>query len=365
MKKLRTVMVILILLFTLTMTTYAESITNQDTKKLTNTTGENNVTIWQDDLYMMGNYLVNKLNIDGDAFALGQTFETTGDINGTLRVAGGIVRIKSQVTRNAFVAAKDFVLETDAVVGKSLNIFAINTKINGTVNKDILIFTTGEIEINGTINGNLYIEGADSLKITDNAKIAGNIEYNMYRNPDISKNATIGGETKGNIIDSKKEAAELESAKFAFKLFGFVTYIAFAMIAVFIFRKFFEKTVENLKQDPLKSILVGLGTCIVAILTIILLITSMVGILPGISIGLLFMLVLISNKIVVAIVVARKFVKDVNVYIAVIMGVALLDALMLIPGIQSIVNASIILFGTGAIVITLLDNIKTDKQNAE
>ncbi len=315
----------------------------------------------QKGLHAAGNIVTINGNVGSTVYSAAGTLFVNGNVGGSVHGVGGSIIINNSVANDVFVGGGHLLISKSASVGNDLFIGGGTIDIQGPVYGNAYI-GGGVITINSEVKGNVKITSADKIKLGSNAKIGGNLEYNSKNEIEIEEGASILGETtiinKKGKTDSSKETVfailfAIISVGILIKILGL---IIVGLILLYVFRNLTENTVKEGLNNFWKSLATGLVLLFIIPIIMILLFITVIGIWPGIIVGVLYILSIflaISLSGITfgswAISVIRKN-KDYPInWKIVVVGVLALTIITFIPIIGGIVCFIFVLINFGAI----------------
>ncbi|HEX2948630.1 MAG TPA: hypothetical protein VHV83_03535 [Armatimonadota bacterium] len=305
-----------------------------------------------DDLVISGGTVQMMGTVNGDLVIAGGTVEVDGPVHGSLVVAGGNVTVRSAVDGSIYMAGG--IIQLFSTVGR--NVVVAGGTLNGdrgmVVGRD-LVASGGDVTVAGTVRRNLR-GSFGTLKLTDSARVGGNLTA-MTSNPQIAAGAVISG-TKRITSQPGGRHAGRGLGVFGWFLWqlmwGIALYIVGA-IFIAIAPRITAQTQSVLRAHPWASLLTGLIIFAVVPVIFVILLITLVGIpLAFILLGVYFIVIFLS-PIFPAIFLGRLILRDPNrsLYVALLVGLAVLVIIRLIPFLGSLVTFIAILLGIGALFL--------------
>lgn len=313
------------------------------------------------------NITVNKA-IDGNAFIIGNEVTVTGQINGDLYVIASTVNINegSSVFGNIFALSTNFNMN-----GLAYGIYNATQNFdcgyNGMVALDFKVIADN-IKFNGFTERGAYFTANESLTLTDDAYICGNLVYTAPGNSvSISEKATILGETTA---DAPTAAANVilsyVNDAIIVLVFGLIILLLFLII-----KPSGLKTIkENVFSNPLKTIGLGiLGLVVTPIIVVILFLIPTLAVPALIVLG-LYLIALAIAKVLAILAIAKfancklkLFENNAGVLIYAVILLLVFWAIDFIPIANIIIALILTILGLG-IITTKLVNIVSRKECA-
>lgn len=226
------------------------------------------------DVFCAGQNITINAVVKGDVICTGQDITIDGTVEGSVRVAGQMVTIKGAVGRSATIASMNFSLDAGAAIGQDLTTAGDSSNIKGKVGRDVLA-AGNTVAFNGIVGRNAKADG-NNIQLKGSARIAGNLDYTSDRKVDTAKGAVVAGKTS-QVVPKKdgNSGPRFSLGLYLFLLFGLL--LIYLSIAYF-FPQFLRKTTDKIKENFLKSFLVGLAASFLVPMLALGLIVSIVGI---------------------------------------------------------------------------------------
>ncbi len=297
--------------------------------------------------------------VEGDLYLFGGDISVAGRVMGDLVVFGGQVDIAGQIDGDVFVGAGT--VDVGGTIDGDLRVGAGQVRTPGSIGEDLLA-GVGQLTMNGDV-GEDMIFGAGTASLS--GAVGGDVlgESGTY-----TRSGTVGG-TEDVTIDERTPVERPNV--FIRGLTRFASLLILGMMALWLFRATFERTVDHLGTSPGSVALWGLG--FVAGLVIVPLAGTVVGILLaiffgwlglGLLVGLSFVAILatwfivgVAGFLLIAIlapitvgtwVAARLLPSDTPAYLAMAAGLAVLVILGLIPVVNFLVGLAVTIMGGGS-----------------
>ena len=294
-------------------------------------------------------------NVTEDISAIGGAVDVIGSVGGDLRVVGGRMEIASRVTDDLVAVGGLVHVLSDAVIVSDATIVAGATFMSGKVNGDLTIYGD-EVEIDGTVRGNVVIKYAKKVTIGEGASIVGNLTYSAKEEIEIPSGAFVGGkinftETPTKNIDFGAGIIGILALLFAIK---FMLLLTAGLVAVLVFKKFSKTIVENSHNRFAKNVLIGFITLLVVPVAAVLIIFTMLGAYVGAVILGAYALMLSVAKVYAGIVAGAFLSKWIKKEVIVnwkwaVLGIVALQALCIVPIIGALVYIVFMLSAFGSI----------------
>jgi cytoskeletal protein CcmA (bactofilin family) len=319
-------------------------------------------------------------NVDGTTFAFGQNITVNGDINGDLIIAGQTLTINGKVNgniygagqsltirgqgmRDVFLGAQDINLAKESVIGRDLFFGGQTLIFEGAVARD-LRGGGMDIDLNGQVGRNAELE-AESIRLTDNAVINGDLLYTSAKEAFIAPGAQITGRTDWTYREPEAPPQmRPHRLTMASTYWGMLINMAGTFIIWLVVKlwqpEYWAKASGHISETPLKTLGVGaLVLIVVPILTVLVMLT-VIGIPLGVITGLIYGVSLYLSKIVVAVFIGAWLSKRLGwpeihkgMWLF-LLGLLILMALMQIPYLGLLIRLLVVFAGIGALALSWL-----------
>lgn len=315
------------------------------------------------------NINVNKA-INGNAYVFGNQVTISGQINGDLWVFANELKIEegSAVLGNVIAFSNNISLN-----GLVYNMYAMCDKFtceyNGMAAFDLKVFAN-DISFSGYVERSLYFIAGNSITLTDDAYVLGNVTYYTNAEPSISDKAAIAGETFSYKLEMPTVS---QSEMIISSITALLASLAFISIVflILVIRK--SNTIENITNKFANKYLstFGIGLLTLVLIPVIAFLLLFIDVLIPIAFLLfvLYCIVIVFSTLAMTFVIAQKLdqkiVKtksDKSLYVYILIVTILLWGIDFIPVVGGIISFIVMTLGLGTIVRFIL--LKNDKNNA-
>lgn len=329
-----------------------------------------------DDLYLLGTTLIINGTVNGDVFAAGTTIEINGTVNGNVSLAGNSVTIDGTVSQGARVAANEFSMSgsvgedllllgnanaigSGAVIGRDLILTVATLTIDGTVERRVA-GVADNITLNGSV-GTEFDVSVSNLSITDGASIGGDLTYRSENEAEIASGAEIGGETMHEMVAQETDTdIGFSFDSIAVGIAGLIMTAVYGTVLLLVFPRLSLAASNQLLENPLMSIGMGIVFLIVVPIVSILVMITVVGIPLGLIALLLYGIALFSAQIFVGLTIGRlilSFVADGNrrliQFFGLLIGLLILYGISFIPYVGPWAPLIVIILGLGGLMVAI------------
>lgn len=236
------------------------------------------------DMYVAGGDVTINGSVTGDLGVVGGVVQVHGTIGDDVRILGGEVTIAEPVEGDVVVLGGTLTLLSTATVGGDVLVAGGEVRIEGPVEGSVY-GTTERMRITGKITGDVHVQATNGLTLGETAVVTGNVRY--MSNVDIARaqGAVIGGTIQ-------KEAIALPAPEAAFKGVLFKALITlFAVLTVFLaLRRRTSEVLDIVYTSYGRMGLIGFGVFFIMPFVSILLASSILGMIVGMTLLLIWVL---------------------------------------------------------------------------
>lgn len=309
------------------------------------------------DVVAAGGRVTVEETVRGDVLAAGGQVEIRGRVGDDVRVAGGQVRLGGPIANDAIAAGGHVWLLPDAVVGARAWFAGGSIEVDGQVAGDLRA-AGGEVTIAGDIAGDAIVH-AEILRILPGARIGGRLDYYSPVEAGIAPDATISGAVTHHRSERPPAPTPAKMAWLS-RVLVLATLIVTGVVYLLIVPRLAVTAADTLGQRPWASL--GLGVAIlfaappVAVLTMV----TMLGMLVGLVILLLYVLMLLFGFLTGVLFAGRVLLRLIGFgdsqsvvpsVFALIAAFLLLAVLGLVPAVGPILVLLALIFGLGALTL--------------
>ncbi|MFA6525167.1 MAG: hypothetical protein WCT33_02735 [Patescibacteria group bacterium] len=317
------------------------------------------------DIIVAGTNITINSTVQGDVIAAGNTISIRGEVLGNVRVVGNTVDLDAMIGKNTNVAAKSFSTSLNNSIGWSLSYLSETANIKGLVGGHVDGSATSYIS--ATIGGNVNIyanQENGKITLTDKAIIKGNFTYSSVNDPTVSDNAVI----QGDIIKKAPAIQPFDKSDFFkfiglttafFKITGLFGLFIVGMIIVSILKKDSIRIIDQMKNEPAKSMGWGLALLILTPIVCTILVITIIGAPLAMITMAIYMIIAYVSKVFVGLLIGRWIIlgirkqkkdKSFSLLLAMIIGIIILSIFTSIPVLGWIINAIAVIWAFGALV---------------
>lgn len=305
--------------------------------------------------------------VGGSALVAGGNILFKGSVGNNARVAGGNITIDGPVTNDLVIAGGSVKLTRNASIGGDLIFTGGTITVDGPVAGNVAI-NGGDAVLNSTVGGNVQAEEIEKLQLGENAIINGNLTYRSPERAQIAQGAAVQGRT--DYRQSEEKRGEDNAAGFltGAAIYKLITDIIISLLLVYFFRRAFTYLVRRIKDEPLRSGVIGFAWFFLApIAAGILLLLFWLGITSFLFYALTWIVALYILKIFLGWIImhwwkSNKKEEYVLDWRAAVIGPIVLFLLALIPILGWLTIAILFLMSLGALIEGLIKLASNQKE---
>jgi hypothetical protein len=314
-----------------------------------------NIVINEDitgDLYVTGGTITVNGNISEDLVVGGGTVTVLGNVAGDVRIVGGELAVYGNVADDLMVFGGKVDLGRDAVVSGSLITASGLLTLEGTVEEDVQGLM-GVMILNGKVNGDVSVTVEDSIQVSEEALIGGDLDYSAILEGTVPA-GVVQGQVKFNKFETEETVEGLVNLSLIQNLWSYLASLILLTIFVIFMPKVLTRSALLAKEKVVRAFGVGFLTLAIALVGAIALMITIVGIQLGVIIfAALLMLFFLAQLFAAAwmssyIVDYKKKIKKRKMFLVMALMLLAYHVIGLIPVVGWIVNLVFFIIGTGA-----------------
>jgi len=322
--------------------------------------GTGNVTIKSsevinDNVATAGNNITISGVINDDLFIAGQNIIIDGEIKGTLFAAGAQITIAGKVDKDLIALANQVQIDNNAVIGRDIVAGANLIDINGIIQRNAWLGASS-IKINNNIGGNVKTS-TSSMIFGSNGKITGALTYYSDKKININENLITGGVNFQENTPAKETSSQSKLLQW---FYGLIASILVGLLLILLMPKWTKMLALEIQKGVLKNF--GIGFLILIVVPIIALISliTIIGIPIALILTAIYLVLLYLAKFWVAYCLGNYITKEKsNPFLAITLGIVIIELILLIPVFGWIAGFAITLIGLGVIYsINLFKNAR-------
>jgi cytoskeletal protein CcmA (bactofilin family) len=291
-------------------------------------------------------------HVKGDVLGWGQLVTVNGIVDGNVRAFCQTLSITGTVSKNAMAWSGDVNLDHKGKIGGSATIGAGDGELNGSIGGDVLAFIGG-LEIDGPIGGNVRVRSGH-LSIGSEAVIAGTTKYEGNKMAEVAPGAKLASPIE---FKHYKRGPDRASPRYYWhQALHWGASFVFGLVLLLIAPGFFYDVANACKKVGPTSglgVLFLLATPVAAILVCI----TIIGIPVGIAALFLYAIAIYSAQVFVGSWLGERILGTAVGFGPTLgrlaLGLAIIRVLRLIPYLGALAGAIVVVWGLGALVLTL------------
>jgi cytoskeletal protein CcmA (bactofilin family) len=305
-----------------------------------------------DDLIVSGGTVQVRGRVTGDVVAAGGTIDIGGPVGGNLIVAGGTVNVDAPIAGTVYAASGT--LNLDSTVGRNAVVAGgtVNVGDGATVGRDLAV-SGGTVNLSGSVMRDVLVSSG-TLNLTNDARVGGDLR-GQVGDADIAPGAVIvGARALDRPRDDRPGVAGGLLAWLLWRLLMGLGLLVVALVLAAAMPRLVMQTTGMLITHPWASLLTGFLTLVLTPIAIVILMLLLIGIPLALILLALYLIALYIAPIFVAVLLGQWLLRrGSSLVLAALAGVAIYVLVTLIPVLGGIVGFLAMLFGLGALVLTL------------
>ena len=328
-----------------------------------------------DDLYLFGTTITVNGIVNGDLFAAGNSLTVNGTVNGNVFLLGQEVIVNGTVSRGARITANSATIAGS--IGEDLLLLGNSTGIHGgaTIGRDLIATVSSltldgtvqrrfagnaqTVTLNGSVGSNVDI-GVGDLTITEDASIGGDLTYRSNEMAEIAGGADIGGNVNHEMAAEADTETGFSIGSFVPSIIGLIMTAVYGTALLLIFPRLTVAASNQLLQNPIMSIGMGIVFLIVVPIVSVLVMITVIGIPLGLIALLLYGIALFSAQVFVGMTLGRlilSFFSDGNrrmiQFLGLLLGLLILYGVSFIPYFGPWAPLIVVILGLGGLMLAI------------
>lgn len=334
-----------------------------------------------DDLYVAGSTIQINGTVNGDLIAAGNSITVDGNVTGSTFLAGSDVGISGRIGNSARVASGNLSVHGD--IGRDLIAGAgtVDVQRNSNIRRDFVggssdarmdgqigrnvIGSMEKLQINGTVNGTVKVD-VSNLTVGSGARIGGDLRYKSANEAQIANGADIEGDVDMTRVE-KRRGRRPAVLYIGAALFSLLWLLALGVALFLLFPRFGNDFNRTLESKPWVSLGWGFLILILTPFAFLILLITVIGVPIAFVLLFLYIVAIYVTKIYVGYFVGSRIFaalgKVTHWFWPLFVGLLVVVILSAIPFIGWLSRLAIVLFGLGALILTLTDYHRESKQN--
>jgi len=293
-------------------------------------------------------------NITRDLIVGGGTINVTGHVGGSIIAAGGNLTLSGPVEHDIVVTGGMIDIASGAAIGRDLVVAGGTVTVSAPVTRRVQM-SSGSLTLKNHVGGDVRGR-VDHLKL-DGAQIGGNLDYTSNNAVERVNRARVAGTTTRHTPTD----ANSPSNGFLGWLRELIGLLALGLLMIFLLPGISGRAIDTLRALPWPSL--GIGAAILVITPIVALIIFIIGLLIGgwwlgVLLVPIWILVLAVGYVVSGFLLGRLLFAwlgwgGYHDALALLGGLFVLTVLGLIPVVGWLVGLAALVFGAGALALTV------------
>jgi hypothetical protein len=293
-------------------------------------------------------------NITRDLIVGGGTINVTGHVGGSIIAAGGNLTLSGPVEHDIVVTGGMIDIASGAAIGRDLLVAGGTATVSAPVARRVQM-SSGSLTLKNHVGGDVRGR-VDHLKL-DGAQIGGNLDYTSNNAVERVNGARVAGTTTRHTPTDGNSP----SNGFLGWLRELIGLLALGLLMIFLLPGISARAIDTLRALPWPSL--GIGAAILVITPIVALIIFIIGLLIGgwwlgvllVPIWILVLAVgyVVSGFLLGRLLFARLGWGGYHDALALLGGLFVLTVLGLIPVLGWLVGLAALVFGAGALALTV------------
>lgn len=329
----------------------------------------------EEDLYAFGREVSIQGTVRGDVITAGQQVDISGTVEGdvmsaasnnrisspvrgSLRAAGGELSVSGSVGEDAMLAAGNLQLTSEAQVGKDLYLASGEAQVYAPVLGELRA-AAGTLTLAAPVGQDAHAE-VGTLRLTDEARVNGNLSYRSERDAQLASGAVVAGTVEHLAARQAERQGPLMGVYFWLR--SLVGLFALGLLFALLAPRFTRRVTAMLRQRPLPSL--GWGAALFVSIPLLASLVFIVGLLLGGWWLALFILAFYALAIALSFPVVGLFLgrwllerfhkTGAHLAMALLLGLVLLTLVGRVPILGGLVALATILFGLGALLLSVV-----------
>lgn len=299
----------------------------------------------------------------GDVIAFTKNLRINGKVDGSVRTFATSLSITGVVGRNVTSFTEIFDQDSGAQIKGGVVACCGSLSLDGSTGRDVLAFAQNT-ELSGVINGGLNVRGR-SLNIASGAQVLGKAKFKGKEAPEVSPGAKLASPV--DYQELKEEPRRWASHHYGFQVLWSLGTLLFGLV-VFLVAPDFARRTAGAAGNYGASLGLGVLMLIGLPIAMVIAFVTMIGIPLGFATLFLWLTMLYCAQLAVGAIVGGWLLGaapegDAWALAArMLLGVAIIRAVILIPGLGKLAHLAVILWGMGAIALAVYQGFQRKTQ---
>jgi cytoskeletal protein CcmA (bactofilin family) len=296
--------------------------------------------------------------VEGDVMSAASNNRISSPVRGSLRAAGSELTVTGPVGEDAVLAAGNLRLTPEAQVGKDLYLASGDARVYAPVRGELRA-AARTLTLSAPVGQDMHAE-AGTLRLTEQARVNGNLSYRGDRDAQIASGAVVAGSVER--LPARHAESRGPFLGVYFWLRSLVGLFALGLLFALLAPRFARRVTAMLHQRPLPSL--GWGAALFVSLPLLAALVFLVGMLIGGWWLGLFIMALYAFAIALSFPVVGLFLgrwllerfhkTGAHLAMALLLGLVLLTLAGRVPVLGALVALATILFGLGALLLSVV-----------
>lgn len=234
------------------------------------------------DVYIFASQAIIDGVVNGDVLGCGGSFDISGNVRNNCRIGAGQILISGAVGNNVTAVAGNLQMLSSATIGGGLVATAGNVDLAATIAKSVTVVASN-LRISSAIRGSVeaYV---GQMHITSRAKIGGSIDYRSSDLAWVEQGASIQGKLTHHpsfvreLVHGTWIQGLLVGSKVVAVLMNFFYTLVVGIILIKVFPKNLDAALGVLKKTPWKALSYGLMLLVLLPLASLVLLMTILGV---------------------------------------------------------------------------------------
>ncbi|MGB2959104.1 MAG: hypothetical protein WBD30_09475 [Bacteroidota bacterium] len=319
------------------------------------------------DAYVAGGEVDVYGTINGDLLVAGGQVTISGTVTDDIRAAGGTIRFTGKTGKNIAAAGGMITFEKTSTVNGNLLVFGGSVQLAGSVAEEAKI-SAHDVSVTGTVGRSVEFAGGKFVSHRG-ALIGGDLNVLVREKHDVDiAEGTVQGQVEITTREPRRADRVLGFPQWMFwaKVVWAFSLLATALVLAFVFPRQLVQTGMTILARPGMTVLCGLLGLLLVPVVVLLLVGTLIGIPLALFIFGLYVWLTYLSGVSAGVVVSHWLMglsgkKSWALYGTVVVGVLAVQVLTFIPYIGTVVMLAGLLFGLGALLLVLYDEMKVHR----
>jgi cytoskeletal protein CcmA (bactofilin family) len=240
------------------------------------------------DVVAAGGRVIAGERISGDVLAAGGSVNVRATVGDDVRVAGGDVTLEGSIGGDAIAAGGSVLLLPGGTVGGRAWFSGGRVDVGGEIGRELRA-AGGRIVLSGRVHGDVELSGR-SISLLEGTVIDGDLLYRSPREAEIAEGAIIHGTVRHE--PAEHQAGAVAAAVTGAGLLVLLGLLVTGILLFLLFPRVIAASVTTIRTRPWTSLGLGLALFTATPLVISLLFMTLIGWLPALVTGALYLLLL-------------------------------------------------------------------------